>query len=58
VLSLRERPRRHCEPKAKQSRFIVCDKIRNIGFKEINNFELAAPASVMQGQACEKRSSQ
>jgi hypothetical protein len=29
----------------------------NPGLKEINNFEIAAPASTIQGQAQQKRSS-
>jgi hypothetical protein len=40
--------------KAKQSRLIARDKLRNHGSQEINNFEIAAPASVMQGQAQQK----
>jgi hypothetical protein len=56
--SSREAPRRHCEPKAKQSRFTARDKLCNLCFKEIQNFEIAAPALIMLGLACKKRSSQ
>jgi hypothetical protein len=38
--------------------FAVRDKLRNLGFKEINKFEIVAPALAMLGQACKKRSSQ
>jgi hypothetical protein len=42
----------HCEQREAISPF------RSGDFREIDNFEIAAPASIMQGQACEKCSSQ
>jgi hypothetical protein len=38
--------------------FMPHDKLLNLGFKEINNVEIAIPALIMLGLACEKRSSQ
>jgi hypothetical protein len=45
---------RHCELKRSNLVFDIRDKLRNLGFKESKNFEIAAPALIMLGQALQK----